>query len=147
MQVMGIPESFIQLTRMLLEDASASVSVNNKLTDPFPIRRGVRQGCPLAPYLFLIVGEALHAASLAAMASSNLTGITLPGGLHQQLVSQYADDISHSLAGTTTNLRALVSLLSKFHLASGISVNWIKSVAYWFGKTRPPDWTRDFDCV
>jgi len=51
MMKMGIPDSFIDLTKMLLQDASASVILNGKATASFPIQRGVRQGCPLAPWL------------------------------------------------------------------------------------------------
>lgn len=43
---------------MLLEGASASISLNGFHTDTFSIGQGVRQGCPLAPYLFLLVAEA-----------------------------------------------------------------------------------------
>ncbi len=35
--------------------------VNGKAFEAFATERGVRQGCPLAPYLFLIVGETFNA--------------------------------------------------------------------------------------
>jgi hypothetical protein len=34
--------------------------MNGKASKALVIERGVRQGCPLAPYLLLIVGEALN---------------------------------------------------------------------------------------
>jgi len=37
------------------------VVVNGKAFKAFATKRGVRQGCPLAPYLFLIVGETFNA--------------------------------------------------------------------------------------
>lgn len=63
MKKLGIPDSFSHIVMMLLQDASASVLINGQPTPPFLIRRGVRQGCPLAPYLFLFVGETLHMAA------------------------------------------------------------------------------------
>lgn len=57
---LGLPDTFIQMTRLLFTNAAARVSVNGKVTNTFPIQQGVRQGCPLAPYLFLIVGEILN---------------------------------------------------------------------------------------
>jgi len=63
MKQIGIPDSFLHLIMMLLHDTLASVLLNGKDTTPFPIARGMRQGCPLAPYLFLIVGEVLNMAA------------------------------------------------------------------------------------
>jgi hypothetical protein len=37
------------------------VVVNGKAFEAFATERGVRQGCPLAPYLFLIVRETFNA--------------------------------------------------------------------------------------
>lgn len=57
---LGFPPFFIHMTELLFTGAMASVSVNGNRTSKFPISQGVRQGCPLAPYLFLIVGEVLN---------------------------------------------------------------------------------------
>lgn len=62
---------------MLLKNASATIMLNGKPTDSFPIERGVRQGCPLAPYLFLLIGEALHIAVTKEQKQGNIQGIRL----------------------------------------------------------------------
>jgi hypothetical protein len=46
---------------MLFLDASTSVKVNGFATTPFEICKGVHQGCPLVPYLFLLVAEVFNA--------------------------------------------------------------------------------------
>jgi len=63
MRKLGIPDSFIHLVMMLLQDMSTSILLNGKMTPSFHIKRSVRQGCPLAPYLFLLIGEALNMAT------------------------------------------------------------------------------------
>lgn len=84
MQKLGIPETFSHLVRLLLQDAQASISISGRISKPFSIERGVLQGCPLAPYLFLLVAEALN----MAVDTRKIQGILLPGGDDRQLVSQ-----------------------------------------------------------
>jgi len=63
MDRIGIPATFMKLVNMLLLDASIVVSINGKLSNSFDIQHGVRQRCPLAPYLFLLVGETFNIAA------------------------------------------------------------------------------------
>lgn len=60
MLCMGFPEEFVHLVTLLFQDAAASVKVNGQLSPLFNIKRGVRQGCPIALYLFLIIAEVLN---------------------------------------------------------------------------------------
>ena len=80
MAKLGMLDYFIQVSQLLFKDACAFVCINNKLSESFPMKRGVLQGCPIALYLFLMVGEALHAASMATQQAGNLSGILLPSG-------------------------------------------------------------------
>lgn len=74
MEKLGLPLSFIHMTKLLFEGASASVCVNGKRTSKFPICQGVRQGCPLAPYLFPIVGEILNSFIKSKVVENRIRG-------------------------------------------------------------------------
>lgn len=80
MEKLGVPAPFIHMVRMLLEGATAKVLLNGASTNSFLIGRGVRQGCPLAPYLYLMVAEALSLATQQAAQVEALRGIRLPDG-------------------------------------------------------------------
>jgi hypothetical protein len=74
------------MVRLLFLDAESAVVVNGELSDSFSIQRGVRQGCPLAPYLFLVVAQTLNIAAKATMERGAFQGIRLPIGDTRQLM-------------------------------------------------------------
>ena len=116
------------------------VNLNGNPGEKFKVERGVRQGCPLAPYIFLIVGEALTHTIKKAVKEGRLKGISLPGGIKQQCISQYADDSSFMVRGEKRYVDELVRLLKTFSAASGMKINWEKSCAYWFDQyTHKPE--------
>jgi hypothetical protein len=86
------------MVRLLFRDAVARVSVNGKATSTFPIQQGVRQGCPLAPYLFLIVSEILNHNIKKETQQGCIKGIDLPRAIEPQTIAQFADDTSLSIA-------------------------------------------------
>lgn len=69
------------MAQLLFYDAKAAVKVNGSQSSLLSIERGVRQGCPLAPYLFLIVAEALNATVKSGVSSGTVKGIKFPGGV------------------------------------------------------------------
>ena len=56
---MGFGPSFRNWIGLLYTDVHSAVSVNGFLTEFFPVTRGVRQGCPLSPLLYVLVMESL----------------------------------------------------------------------------------------
>ena len=80
MHRMGINAQFIGWMKLLFGNTSAIVNINDRPRSSFKVERGVRQGCPLAPYLFLIVGEALTHIIKNAILEKRIKGVVLPGG-------------------------------------------------------------------
>ena len=54
LQHYGIPEKFISLIRNSYEDMACTVVHAGQLADSFMVKTGVRQGCLLSPFLFLL---------------------------------------------------------------------------------------------
>ena len=80
MRKLNICSTFIKWVKLLFINASAAVNLNGSPGESFKIERRVRQGCPLVPYLFLIVGKVLTQGIKKAITEGKLRGITLPGG-------------------------------------------------------------------
>lgn len=50
----GIPQKLVSITQLLYTDFSSAVVCDDKLTDSFHIKTGVKQGCILSPFLFIM---------------------------------------------------------------------------------------------
>ena len=89
---LGFYEVWIKWIKGCVELASVSILVNGSPTDEFGMQRGLRQGDPLAPFLFLCEAEGLAALTREAEAKSLFEGVKV--GDHQLEVHllQFADD-------------------------------------------------------
>ena len=50
----GLGENFISGIKLLYNNASCLLKVNNSLCHSFPFQRGIRQGCPLSGMLYTL---------------------------------------------------------------------------------------------
>jgi hypothetical protein len=129
MEALGFDAEFINMTKLLFTGATASVCVNGTTSKPFQLSRGVRQGCLMAPYLFLIVGEILNIQLQEAAQEGQIKGIKLPTVPIFQLICQYADDTTLFLKDEERCVNNSIAILEHFCSASGLLINWLKSAA------------------
>ena len=94
----------------------------------FKLGRGVRQGCPLSPYLFILCAEIL---AETITKNENIKGITIN---EQEIkISQYADDTTLILDGSIVSFTTSLQILDLFSEISGLRLNNKKTVALWIG--------------
>jgi hypothetical protein len=146
LESLGFPSSFFQMVRLLFKNTAARVNINGQSSQAFPIQQGVRQGCLLAPYLFLVVGKILNHSLKREVQQGRIKRIDLPGAPKPQTIAQYADDTSLTIRGEEPFVCAIVETLQLFSGASGLFINENKSSAYYWhpGGSDRPSWTRDF---
>ena len=59
MDAFGIGQGFIKWVRLLYANAATKIIINGHLSSSIPLKRGVRQGCPLSALLYVLVIEIL----------------------------------------------------------------------------------------
>ena len=72
-----LPELWVDLAMETVQTASYLVLINGTLKGHIILARGIKQGDPLSPYLFLLCAESLSSMLRKATESSRLHDITL----------------------------------------------------------------------
>ena len=86
---LGVENKVLCLVKTMYQTISTRVQVNGVLSDPVSITRGVRQGCPLSPSLYVIYIEAILRAITQCRV---LSGCPLPDPDICKYLA-YADDL------------------------------------------------------
>ncbi|WVZ94291.1 LOW QUALITY PROTEIN: hypothetical protein U9M48_040197, partial [Paspalum notatum var. saurae] len=120
---LGFPPRWCDWIAVLLSTASSRVLVNGVPSAPIKHGRGLRQGDPLSPLLFVLSIDPLQ--KLLDLATSLGYLAKLRGRAATLRVSMYADDATIFLKPTKRDTTTLMSLLVNFGDASGLI--WKKS--------------------
>jgi hypothetical protein len=94
---MGFGPEFRVIETMYTE-VGGVIEVNGEMTDNLITQGGVRQGCPLSPYLFICVLELM---AIEIRQNTAIEGITEPITKQQDKISLFADD---SIIGVRNNI-------------------------------------------
>ncbi|GBG61855.1 hypothetical protein CBR_g23808 [Chara braunii] len=103
--------------------ATSSVIVNGHLSRPFNLTRSLRQGCPLAPLLFVLQ---LEIPLNRIRKHPDIRGISLAENC-ECIVKALADDLFIASVNTESSLNALKETLAEYSFLSEALVNWSKS--------------------
>ena len=62
LQKAGTEETYLNIIKAIYDKPTANIILNDEKLKAFPLKSGIRQGCPLSPLLFNIVLEVLATA-------------------------------------------------------------------------------------
>jgi hypothetical protein len=127
---LGFNENLVNLIMKYVETVRFSVRVNGQLSNAFYPTRGIRQGDPMSPYLFLLCAEGLSCMLKFSGPQFLAKGVWV--GVHAPWVSYllFADDC---LVFTQASERAgqrLAEILQTYQEGSGQIVNTTKSAIF-----------------
>eukprot|EP00253_Pinus_taeda_P004529 PITA_04529 len=130
LQKMGFDPSFISMIAACITGPCISPLINGRSCSAFQSSRGLRQGCPLSPYLFILMAESFSQALDHNRRIGLITGIKIEQGAKNINHSQFADDTLLIGGASTTIARRFKKLLDQFMEYSGGKVNQAKSCIY-----------------
>ena len=94
----------------------------------FSVHRGVPQGCPLSPYLFILSAEIL---AKAIRKNADIKGLMVKDT--EIKLSQFSDDTTLILDGSEKSLSEALRVLESFEKVSGLRLKSKKTEALWIG--------------
>ncbi|RVW93878.1 Transposon TX1 uncharacterized 149 kDa protein [Vitis vinifera] len=130
LQKMGFGSKWVGWMWSCVSSAKFSILVNGVPAGFFPNTRGLRQGDPLSPYLFVMGMEILDVLIRRAVEGGYLTGCNIRGGSRTSLnISHlfFADDTIVFCEANKDQVSHLSWILIWFEAASGLRINLAKS--------------------
>jgi hypothetical protein len=123
-----------------ITSANLAILVNGEASTFFRMGRGLRQGCPLSPLLFILAMEALSLLLKSTQSEGKITGL-LVSRTNKILHLLFADDILILTKGTLQEWTEIKEILNIFCSATGLTINWNKS-SFHFANISCLLWTR-----
>ena len=123
--------TLIKWIEVFYRNISSCVTNNGYLSDLFTLGRGVRQGCPLSPYLFIIAIELL---SYNVRNNNLIKGINIDN--EEVKNTMFADDATFFLDGTKKSIEALIKTIDNFGNTSGLRLNYSKCIIFKTGSLK-----------
>lgn len=123
----GFPLDLVRLIMFCVSASHLTILWNGERLHSFPAKRGLRQGDPLSPYLFVLCMERFSSAISTAVSEGRWDPICTvrngPGLSHLF----FADDVLLFVKAKASQVRLLRDMLDNFCKASGLKVSEAKS--------------------
>jgi len=132
LQKLGFHPTWINWIRICISTTSFSVLLNRSPFGLFSLSRGLRQGDPLSPFLFIIGSEVI-----SRLFYSTLRGFKIARSCAPLNHLLFADDLVIFTTTTSSEASLIKSCLDKYGLWSGQTVNIHKSHILFSKNTSP----------
>ncbi|XP_026439791.1 uncharacterized protein LOC113338628 [Papaver somniferum] len=122
----GFSKDWCQWLEALLSSAKISVMVNGGSNGFFSMQKGLKQGDPLSPILFVLMEEVLRKNLTRLVETNKIQPMVTRNGIAPTHLL-FADDIFLFSNGSKKSILNLLQLLDDCQLCSGQSINKVKS--------------------
>ncbi|KAL0429071.1 UNVERIFIED_CONTAM: LINE-1 retrotransposable element O protein [Sesamum radiatum] len=135
---LGFPSSFIELIMLCVSSVKYSFVLNGIRFGSITPQRGLRQGDPLSPYLFLLCTESLCSLFRNAEVKDVIPGVAVCRGAPKISHLLFADGTMVFCPANPEIVNQVRRILEVYRKASGQEINFVKSSAV-FSRNTPGD--------
>eukprot|EP00253_Pinus_taeda_P011623 PITA_11623 len=128
----GFSRRWIDWIHSLISSPNFSILVNGTPSKTFTASRGIRQGDPLSPFLFILAAEGLGRFIKKEREANRIKGLKLWGNNLPLTHQRFVDDIMLFGEPTVKQVKHLRRILDLFAEASGLEINRDKSCVFIF---------------
>jgi hypothetical protein len=136
MQKLGFDARWTNLVMECIKTPSYAVLINGELQGYIAPTRGIRQGDPLSPYLFLLCAEGFSALLRKAERDKKLSGISISRGGPRLSHLLFADDSLLFCQANPGESRNLLEVLALYEHSSGQKINLEKTAIFFSKNTK-----------
>ena len=122
----GIPGTFVNWIVGCVDSSNFVVLINGTPYNFFPVSRGIRQGCPISPLLFILIIESLSLLITNAQGRGVISGIKVSPSLNLPHLL-FVDDVILFGMGTVEEWKNYKEILDTFCSATGMEISVAKS--------------------
>jgi len=130
MKKMGFDDKWINLNIECISTIPYVVLINGVAHGCITPRRGLHQGDPISPYLFLLCSEGFTGLIMEAARNKKLSGISICRGSPRITHLLFVDDSILYCKASGMESRELVNIVQKYEEASGQKINTDKSFVF-----------------
>ena len=124
-------ETFINWIKILNNNVMTSVLQCGHFSKSFEVKRGCRQGDPIAPSLFILCAQIL---AFMIYQNPNVRGILINN--FEIKLTQFADDTTLILDGSQESLQTALNIIETYGTMSGLKMNTEKTKIIWLGRKK-----------
>ena len=137
MQKLGFPGDWVDKVMSCVTSPSFSVLINGKPFGMIHPTRGIRQGDPLSPYLFLLCAEGFTSFLQKAVLEGNIQGVSICRRAPRISHLLFTDDSLLFCRATDKETKVVLEILKLYAKASSQCINMDKSSVFFSSNTSP----------
>jgi hypothetical protein len=130
----GIQGPYLTIIKAIYIKPAANIKLNGGKLEAILLKSGTRQGCPLSPYQFNIVLEAL---ATGIREQEEFRGIQI--GKEEVKISLFTDDMIVYISDPQNSTREILTLINSLGAVAGYKINSNKSMAFLYTKDKRTD--------
>jgi hypothetical protein len=145
----GFGNYFIKMIQLLYTNSTFTIKFNNLLSEKLLFNSGIRQGCSLSGYLYVMCLEPLLN---LIRKNPKIPGVLVPGSQYKSIVNTilkndetnieiktlaYADDLCTFVTNTNDEFETY-EMFKKYSYASGGKTNDTKTIIFWISNWLDP---------